>query len=60
MLRDLLRLEGIQVGRRHVATLMKKMGIEALYPRPNTSRKHPQNPIFTYLLPAGASGSGYY
>jgi putative transposase len=50
MLRDLLRLEGIQVGRRHVATLMKKMGIEALYRRPNTSRKHPQNPVFPYLL----------
>lgn len=50
MLRDLLRLEGIQVGRRHVSTLMKKMGIEALYRRPNTSRKHPQNPIFPYLL----------
>jgi len=50
MLRDLLRLEGIEVGRRHVATLMKKMGIEALYRRPNTSRKHPQNPVFPYLL----------
>ena len=50
MLRDLLRLEGIQVGRRHLSTLMKKMGIEALYRRPNTSRKHPQNPIFPYLL----------
>ena len=50
MLRDLLRLEGIQVGRRHVSTLMKKMAIEALYRRPNTSRKHPQNPIFPYLL----------
>jgi len=50
MLRDLLRLEGIQVGRRHVSTLMQKMGIEALYRRPNTSRKHPQNPIFPYLL----------
>jgi putative transposase len=50
MLRDLLRLEGIQVGRRHVATRMKKMGIEALYRRPNTSRKHPQNPVFPYRL----------
>lgn len=29
---------------------MKKMGIEALYRRPNTSRKHPQNPVFPYLL----------
>jgi putative transposase len=50
MLRDLLRLEGTQVGRRHVRTLMRKMGIEALYRRPNTSRKHPQNPVFPYLL----------
>jgi putative transposase len=50
MLRDFLRQEGIQVGRRHVSTLMKKMGIEALYRRPNTSRKHPQTPVFPYLL----------
>jgi len=50
MLRDLLRLEGTQVGRRHVSTLMKIMGIEALYRRPNTSRKHPENTVFPYLL----------
>ena len=50
MLRDFLKQEGITVGRRHVATLMKKMGIEALYRRPNTSRKHPQHPVFPYLL----------
>jgi putative transposase len=50
MLRDLLDQEGLKVGRRHVSTLMKKMGIEALYRRPNTSRKHPQNPVFPYLL----------
>jgi putative transposase len=50
MLRDLLRQEGLNVGRRHVSTLMGKMGIEALYRRPNTSRKHPQNPVFPYLL----------
>jgi putative transposase len=50
MLRDFLHQEGITVGRRHVATLMKKMGIEALYRRPNTSRKHPQHPVFPYLL----------
>ena len=50
MLRDLLALAGVSVGRRHVATLMKKMGIEALYRRPNTSRKHPQNPVLPYLL----------
>lgn len=50
MLRDFLKQEGITVGRRHVTTLMKKIGIEALYRRPNTSRKHPQHPVFPYLL----------
>ena len=50
MLRDFLRLEGVPVGRRHVSTLMGKMGIEALYRHPNTSRKHPENPVFPYLL----------
>ena len=40
MLRDLLRLEGRLIGRKHVRTLMKKMGIEALYRKPNLS-KHP-------------------
>ena len=50
MLRDMLRAKGFAVGRKHVATLMKRMGVEALYRRPNTSRKHPQNPVYPYLL----------
>jgi putative transposase len=50
MLRDLLRQEGLHAGRKHVATLMRKMGIEALYRRPNTSRQHPENPVYPYLL----------
>jgi len=50
MLRDLLRLEGHQIGRKHVATLMRKMGIEALYRKPNTSRRHTAHPVFPYLL----------
>ena len=50
LLRDLLALEGIQVGRKHVATLMKRMGIEALYRKPRTTRKHPQHPVYPYLL----------
>ncbi len=41
MLRDLLRLQGIEVGRRYVATLMRRVGIQALYRKPNTSKKHP-------------------
>src|SRR5471032_473325 len=50
MLRDLLQREGVNVGRRHVATLMAKMGIEALYRKPNTSKKHPHNKVHPYLL----------
>jgi putative transposase len=50
MLRDLLRLQGVEVGRRHVATLMRRMGIQALYRKPNTSRKHPAHPVFPYAL----------
>jgi len=40
MLRDMLKLEGFAVGRRHVRTLMDKMGISALYRKPNTSAAH--------------------
>ena len=50
MLRDILRLEGIRIGRKHVATLMRKMGIEAIYRRSNTSRRHPRHAIYPYLL----------
>jgi putative transposase len=50
MLRDLLKRESFLVGRKHVATLMKKMGIEAIYKKPNTSRRHPKHPVYPYLL----------
>jgi putative transposase len=50
MLRDLLRQEGVEVGRLHVATLMKRMRIEAIYRRPNTSRPAPGHKIYPYLL----------
>jgi putative transposase len=51
MLRDLLRRQhGIEVGRRHVRTLMRLMGIEAIYRKPNTSKKHPSHPVYPYLL----------
>ena len=50
MLRDLLRQEGIAIGRQHVATLMKKMVIEAIYRRPNTSKPAPGHKIYPYLL----------
>jgi putative transposase len=50
MLRDLLAADGSKVGRRHVTTLMRKMGIEAVYRRPNTSKPAPGHKIFPYLL----------
>ena len=50
MLRDLLNREGFEVGRKHVATLMRKMGIEALYQRPRTSGRDHEHPVFPYLL----------
>ena len=50
MLRDLLRLQVIEVGRRHVGTLMRRTGIQALYRKPNTSKKHPAHPVFSYAL----------
>src|SRR5271167_185281 len=50
MLRDLLRGEGIAIGRQHVATLMKRMGIQAIYRRPNTSKPAPGHKIYPYLL----------
>ena len=50
MLRDLLRQEGQTIGRRHVATLMRRMGIEALYRKPHLSRRHPAHQVYPYLL----------
>lgn len=50
MLRDLLQREGYQVGRKRVATLMKRMGIEALYRKPKTTQRHPGHKVYPYLL----------
>jgi putative transposase len=50
MLRDLLRLRGVIVGRKHVATLMRRMGLEALYRHPRTTQPHPGHRVFPYLL----------
>ncbi len=50
MLRDLLTAEGCKIGRRHVKTLMKRMGIEALYRRPRTTKPEPGHKIYPYLL----------
>ena len=50
MLRGLLAAEGCKIGRRHVKTLMRRMGIEALYRRPGTTTPEPGHKIYPYLL----------
>lgn len=50
MLRDQLAREGVHVGRRHLRTLMRRLGIEALAPQPGTSKAKPGNKIYPYLL----------
>ncbi len=42
--------EGIKAGRHRVRRLMRLMGLEAIYKRPNTSKAHPQHPVYPYLL----------
>lgn len=50
MLRDMLGREGVQAGRQRVATMMRRMGIEALYRQPSTSKPAPGHKIYPYLL----------
>ena len=50
MLQGILKAEGHEVGRLHLSTLMKKMGIEALYRRPKTSKPAPGHQVYPYLL----------
>jgi len=50
MLSKMLKREGKPAGRRHVSTLMARMGIDALYRKPNTSKRHPAHPVYPYLL----------
>jgi putative transposase len=50
MLRGLLAFEGCKIGRRHVKTLMRRMGIEALYRHPRTTKPEPGHKVYPYLL----------
>ena len=50
MLRGLLAFEGCRIGRRHVKTLMRRMGIEALYRHPRTTKPEPGHKVYPYLL----------
>jgi putative transposase len=49
MTRHLRRL-GYRVNRKHIQRLMRLMGLEAIYPKPKTSRPHPEHKIYPYLL----------
>jgi putative transposase len=42
---------GFEVGRKHEATLMRRMNVEALYRKPNTSKRHPEHQVYPYLVP---------
>jgi putative transposase len=50
MIRRKLQRQSIHIGRRHLSTLMERMGIQALCPQPGTSKRHPQDKIYPYLL----------
>lgn len=45
-----LRNQGVTIDRHRVRRLMMKMGLEAIYKRPNTSKAHPDHPVYPYLL----------
>ena len=49
-IRDQLQGMGHRVGREHVSTLMKTMGIAALYRKPRLSKPHPEHKVYPYLL----------
>jgi putative transposase len=49
-IRNELKDKGHEVGRSHIRTLMRKMGIEALYQKPRLSKPHPGHTIYPYLL----------
>jgi putative transposase len=50
MLRDMLKRKGHAVGRRHIARLMRLMGVEALYRKQRTTKRNPDHSVFPYLL----------
>lgn len=50
MLRDFLLRDGVRIGRRHMRTVMRRMGIEAIYRKPNTSKPAQGHKIYPYLL----------
>ncbi len=49
-IRNVLRRKGHKINRKRVQRLMRKMGIQSIAPKPNTSKAHPQNKVYPYLL----------
>jgi len=49
-IRNVLRRKGYKINRKRVQRLMRKMGIQSIAPKPNTSKAHPQNKVYPYLL----------
>ncbi|UCE55132.1 MAG: IS3 family transposase [Desulfobacterales bacterium] len=49
-MRNHLRRLGYKINRKKVQRLMRLMGLEAIYPKPRTSRPHPQHRVYPYLL----------
>ena len=49
-IRNHLRRLGYKINRKKVQRLMRLMGLEAIYPKPKTSRPHPQHKVYPYLL----------
>ncbi len=50
MKKELYRQHGIMVNRKRIQRLMRLMGVEAIYPKPNLSRLDSQHKIYPYLL----------
>jgi putative transposase len=49
-MRNHLRRLGYKINRKRIQRLMRLMGLEAIYPRPKTSRPHPEHKVYPYLL----------
>ena len=49
-MRNFLRRQGYKINRKRVQLLMRKMGIQSIAPKPNTSNAHPQHKVYPYLL----------
>jgi putative transposase len=49
-MRNFLRRQGYKINRKRAQRLMRLMGLEAIYPKPKTSRPHPSHKVYPYLL----------